>query len=505
MRSLVLVLALCAAPAPARAAEFDPKPIAAAVEKMLDATGAPGCAVAVVRDGEVVYLQGFGVREKGKPEKVTPDTVFPIASCSKAFTATALAALADDGKLRWDDKVRDHLDSFRLADELADRDVTVRDLLCHRTGMPRHDVLWAGRDTDTAEVIRRWGQARPSTSFRSKWEYANVPFTAAGVVAGRLDGSDWAGAVKTRILQPLGMDHSSCTWKEGTAAPDHATPHYYGLDGSVSPIEWDRIDHAGGAGCVNSTARDMAAWLRFQLAGGKFDGRRLLRERTLKETHTPQMLLIPDGPFAVYFPPHVTRFASYGLGWFVHDYRGVTCVSHGGTLTGFRAQCVLVPEKKVGVVVLCNLRPSFVCEAVSKAALDALLGLPAEDWCAFHQARLKEADERVAEGRKKRAADRKPDTKPSLPPAGYAGEYAEPAYGRAAVAAEDGALVVRWGKLVFRLEHHHFDTFTAVLTEPKGEAVASDRGTAEVLFRLGADGAVEGMKFLDQEFKRAKK
>ncbi len=505
MRRCALILALLLSPAPLRAADFDPKPIDDVVEKALKEFDAPGASVVIVKDGEVVYLKGFGVREKGKEDKITPDTVFPIASCSKAFTATALAMLSDGGKLKWDDKVRDHLDSFRLADELADREVTVRDLLCHRTGMPRHDMLWSGLSTDSDDVIRRWGKAPPSTSFRSKWEYANVPFTTAGFIAGKIDKSDWASVIQTRIFKPLGMSRSSCTWKEGYAQPDHATPHYFGLDKSVNAVKWDDLDHAGGAGCVNSTARDMAAWLQFQLAGGKFDGRRHVTERGLKETHTSQMLLIPEGPFAVYFPPKVTRFTSYGLGWFVHDYRGANCVSHGGTLTGFRAQCMLVPEKKLGVFVLCNLRPSLVCETVCKTALDSLLGLPTEDWVAFHKVQMALTDFNSAVARKKRETTRKPDTKPSLALKDYAGEFEDRSYGRAEVTFENDKLVIRWGKFTFRTEHYHYDTFTAFPVEPKDDVVSFDRSTFEVQFRLGANGEVEGMKFLDQEFKRAKK
>lgn len=505
MRQAAILLALFLAAVPARAAEFDPKPIDEVVEKAMRAFGVPGASVVIVKDGEVVYLKGFGVREKGRPEAVTPDTVFPVASCSKAFTVTALAMLEDEGKLKWDDKVRDHLDYFRLSDELADREVTLRDLLCHRTGMPRHDMLWAGLSDDTADLIRRWGKGKPSTSFRSKWEYANVPFTTAGVIAGKIEKSDWAGVIRSRIFRPLGMDCSSCTWKEGTSRADHATPHYYGFDKSIAAIRWDEIDHAGGAGCVNSSARDLAAWLKFQLAGGKFNGRRLLTERALGETHTAQMLVKPEGPFAAYFPAKAGRFTGYGLGWFVHDYRGFNCVSHGGTLTGFRAQCMLVPEKKVGVFVLCNLRPSFLCESVAKAALDALLGLPAGDWVAFHKGQLALLDFQIASAKAKRQAKRKPDTKPSLALKGYAGGYDEPAYGRAEVTCEGEKLSVKWGRYVFRLDHYHYDTFTAIPLEPKDEAATFDRGTFDVQFRLGTNGEVEGMKFLDQDFARAKK
>lgn len=504
MRRLVL-LVLLLAPAPARAADFDPKALDAVVEHAMKEMNVPGGAVVVVRGDEVVYLKGFGVREKDKPEKVTPDTVFAIASCSKAFTATLLAMLVDDGKLKWDDKVRDHLDSFRLSDELADREVTLRDLLCHRTGMPRHDVLWSSLSDDPGEIIKRWGKAKPSTSFRSTWEYSNVPFTTAGLIAGRLEKSDWATATQKRILDPLGMKSSSCTWKAGASAKDHATPHYLAFDKSVSPVKWDEIDHAGGAGCVNSTATDLGNWLRFQLAGGKFEGQRLVPERLLKETHTPQMLFKPEGPFALYFPKKATRFSTYGLGWFAHDYRGFDCVSHGGTLTGFRAQCMMVPEKKIGVFVVCNLRPSLFAEAVAKTALDQLLGLPSEDWVKDGKASLELLDFTTAVRLTKRKTDRKPDTKPSLPLKSYVGGYDETAYGRAEVSLDGEQLKVKWGKLVFRLEHYHFDTFTAVPVEPADEVRTFDRTTFDVLFRLSAAGDVESMRFLEQDFTRAKK
>ena len=201
----------------------------------------------------------------------------------------------------------------------------------------------------------------------------------------------------------------------------------------------------------------------------------------------------------------MTRFASYGLGWFVHDYRGVTCVSHGGTLTGFRAQCMLVPEKKLGVAVLCNLRPSLVCEAVAKTALDALLGLPPEDWVAFHKTQQGLTDFNAAAAKRNRAAARKPDTKPSLELSRYAGPYEERAYGRAEVRWDGEKLTAKWGRYTFRLEHYHYDTFTAVPVEPVDEVRAFDRSTFDVQFRLGASGEVEAVRFLEQEFRRAKK
>jgi CubicO group peptidase (beta-lactamase class C family) len=491
---------------PAPSAAFDVKPIDAVVERAMKEFAAPGVAVVIVKDGEVVYLKGFGVREKGKPERVTPDTVFAIASCTKAFAATVIAMQGDEGKLKWDDKVYDHLDYFRLRDEAADREVTLRDLLCHRTGMPRHDLLWSAfSGVDSEAVIRRWVKGQSSTSFRSAWEYSNVPFTTAGVIAGKIDNSDWAGVLQKRIFDPLGMTASSCRLQASASRPDLAMPHYYGFDKAITAIAWDYNDHVGAAGAINSSARDLGKWLQFQLGEGKVNGKQLISARALRETHTPQMLMKAEGPFAIFFPPQHTRFASYGLGWFVHDYRGVTCVSHGGTLNGFRAQCMMVPEKKLGVFVLCNLRPSPVTEIVAKTAIDTMLGLPAEDWIAFHRTAGDRVDANVADARKKRDAARKPDTKPSLSLKEYVGVYDEPAYGRLEVILENDQLMGRFGKYTLRLEHYHFDTFTAVLVAPKEQILTMDRTTVEWQFRLGGNGAVEGLKGFGVEFKKAAK
>jgi CubicO group peptidase (beta-lactamase class C family) len=503
MRRLVLFFFLFA-PHIVRAAEFDAKHIDAVVEKAMKAYQVPGAAVVVVKDDEVIYQKGFGVREKGKDSEVTANTVFPIASCSKAFTSALIAMLVDEGKLAWDDKVHQHLDYFRLSDELADRDVTLRDLLCHRTGMPRHDMIWAGLvNNDSGELIRRWGKGASSTSFRSTWEYSNVPFTTAGVIAGKMNNGTWANAIEKRIFMPLEMRSSSCTSAAGQAASDHTTPHYFGLNRSISAIKWDEIDQAGGAGCINSTATDMGNWLRFQLAKGKF-GKQLVASKVLNETHTQQMLMKAEGVWAIYFPPKATRFTTYGLGWFVHDYRGFDCVSHGGTLSGIRAQCMMIPAKKIGVFAVCNLRPCPFPEAVTKSTLDHLLGLPVEDWVASTQMQFALLEATNIKRMEKREKDRKKDTKPSLALKEYAGKFDEPAYGQAELSVEDDKLWLRWGRFTFRLDHYHFDTFTAVPVKPIDEVFQFDRSTFDVLFRLGTNGEVEGLKFFDQEFKKAR-
>ena len=227
-----------------------------------------------------------------------------------------------------------------------------------------------------------------------------------------------------------------------------------------------------------------------------------MSEKALKETHTPQMVLRLVGGFQSSLPPHVTRFAGYGLGWFVHDYRGHLAVSHGGTLSGFRAQLMMVPEKNVGVFVVANLRPSVAAEAVSKTLLDRLLDLPALDWIAFYEQEVKKQDRTVAETRNKREAERNPNTKSSRESGAYSGSYEEPAYGRVEVTADGDKLVLCWGKFTFRLDHYHFDTFTAVPIQPAEEVFRFDRTALDAHFRMGRNGEVEGIQFLDQEFKR---
>jgi hypothetical protein len=214
------------------------------------------------------------------------------------------------------------------------------------------------------------------------------------------------------------------------------------------------------------------------------------------------MVVRQEGRWKVFFPEKATKHLAYGLGWFVHDHRGHRVVSHGGTLPGFRAQTVLAPEAKCGVVVFGNLGPSNFPEALSKTLLDHLLGLPAEDWNAYYKEQEAKAESDRLEAKKKREATRKPDTKPSRELAAYAGKYEEPAYGQAEVTADKDALAIRWGRLTFRLSHYHYDTFTATVAAPPEEALLQERTPFEARFVLGSNGEVESVRFLDQEFKR---
>jgi CubicO group peptidase (beta-lactamase class C family) len=324
------------------------------------------------------------------------------------------------------------------------------------------------------------------------------------VAIGRVEKSDWQSVIRKRLFEPLQMTNACCTVREAEAKADHAVPHFRPLAGGIQSVTRGQIDSARGAGSILASARDMANWLRFQLADGSFSGKRLLPAEVLRETRTAQMVVRQEGRWKVFFPPDTTQHLAYGLGWFVHDYRGKLVVSHGGTVSGFRAQTALVPEFRCGVVVFGNLTPSMFPEALKNSLLDHLLGLPSKDWIEYYRKEEAKQENEIKEQGKKRTKARKPNTRPSLELAAYSGGYEEPAYGKALVQKDGEGLVVRWGDKTFRLEHYHFDTFTAVVTAPAESVLLYDRVNLDAQFRLGADGKVEGLRFLDQDFKRIK-
>jgi CubicO group peptidase (beta-lactamase class C family) len=503
----LLVVLLLLWPGQVHGQELDTAALDALIDKARQEHEAPGVAVALVKDGKVVYLQGFGLRKLGSDEKVTPDTIFAIASCTKAFTATGVAMLVDDGKLAWDDPVRKHLESFHLTDPLADREVTVRDLLCHRSGMPRHDWLWLGSEWNQEELIRRFGQAQRSTSFRSTWEYSNIPFTTAGYILGKLEGTTWADVMHKRIFTPLGMKTASCNGKELVTAKNVAQPHVLDKNFKLFADSWEEPDNlsALGAGAINASARDMAQWVRFNLGDGTWEGKRLLKASTLKELHTAQTVVRREGRWKQFFPDKATDHLAYGLGWFVHDHRGHFAVSHGGTLSGFRSQVMLAPKDHCGVVVLVNRGGTFLPEALAKTLMDRLLNLPEEDWLKQFRNQQKLDQFNRASALKLRASLRKKDTKPSLPLDGYVGIFEEPAYGKLEIRREGEGLQLAWASCVAKLEHYHYDTFTATLIGPVRVQRRMPALEMDVVFRLNAKGEVESVLFLEQEFKRTRK
>jgi CubicO group peptidase (beta-lactamase class C family) len=490
---IVLVMLLCAASAARAQQKTDWSSLDRFVHSSMKSWKVPGAAVAIVHGQSVVYMKGFGVRDIRTGEPVTPDTLFDIGSCTKAFTSAAIAMLVDEGKMRWDGRVRDYVPFFHLYDPLADQYVTMRDLLTHRTGVPGTDLLWYGAPYTREQIVRRMRYAKPDAGFRARFQYQNVMFVVAGYAVGQVTGGTWDQFVKRRIFDPLGMTESDTSAVEAQHAPNFATPHDQKPDGSVTAIPWRNIDDAGPAGSINSSVRDMSRWITFQLNNGVYDGKRLISAKNMQEMHTPQMVIAPGGELPEIFFPD-SKLLSYGLGWFIEDYRGHELILHPGDIDGFSAMVVLIPDLDTGFVVLVNLGNMYR-QVLSYHIADELLGLPPVDWSARYRklrARLEALEQKQVASWD---AKRKPGTHTTLPLASYAGTYDNKLYGNARIALDAGKLVLHFHGVSGPLQHYQYDTFITGL-----RLIGKNRLT----FAIDADGkavqfTVAGIKFRRQE------
>jgi len=306
----------------------------------------PGLAIAVVHNGHVVYERAIGVRDVDQHLEVTPQTLFAIASCSKAFTTAALAVLADEGRLDWDLPVREYMPSFRLHDTLATERTSARDLVCHRSGLPRHDLLWYSSTKSRSELVHRMRHLEPSADFRSTWQYQNLMYMTAGYLIELISGQTWEEFVRDRIFAPLGMCDSTLSVEESQQSPDFALPYKKERDDTVHEIPFYSQWAVGPAGGINSSIRDLARWVTMHLKGGRWEGTQLISEGQVREMQTPQMVMPPSDKYPEVLHP------SYGLGWFIQGYRGHNLLQHGGNIDGFSSLVTLLPRENIGVVVL---------------------------------------------------------------------------------------------------------------------------------------------------------
>ncbi len=465
----------------------------AAVGQALQDWKVPGLALAIVKDDSVVLSKGYGVRELGQPAPVDERTLFAIGSVTKAFTAAALGMLVDEGKLGWDDPVTEHLPDFLLYDPYVTREITLRDLLTHRSGLPRGDLIWIGSDFDRAEILRRVRYLPPRWSFRSHFGYQNILYLVAGQVVATVTGRSWDTYIRERIFAPLGMTNSSTSVTALVHAANVATPHA-DVDGQVRPVPYRNIDRIAPAGAINSNVAEMTQWIRLLLAGGVYGGQRLLSAATMAELFTPQTIMGLEAPEIRAYGRHLrglTHFAAYGLGWMLYDYRGRKIASHTGAIDGMRAALGLVPEERLGVIIFTNLNFENLAPALMLQVLDAYLGAPPRDTVAEWLAEARAADERAAQKWAAREKERASDTTSSLPLEQYAGVYEDAYCGRVTVTHEDGALVLGYGRAhCGDLTHWHYDTFLVTWRQRH-----LDRSFAT--FALNSKGAVETLVLED--------
>ncbi|HEY6554006.1 MAG TPA: serine hydrolase, partial [Vicinamibacteria bacterium] len=426
------------------------------VQGMIDAWKVPGLAVAIVKDGEVIYEKGFGYRDTEKKLPVTPDTVFAIGSASKAFTTFVMGTLVDEGKLDWDKPVGTFLPGFRLHDRVATEQLTPRDMVSHRSGLPRHDLSWYNAtELSRKELVERLPYMEPTYPLRSRWQYNNFMFLTAGYLVEQVTGKSWEDNVRERIFQPLGMTNSNFSVHDSRKAPDFALP-YREDDEKVELTPFREITNMGPAGSINSSIRDMAKWVQVHLGDGKAGGRQLIGPATLIDIHSPHMVLTETPE-----RPELSQ-PSYGLAWFIDTYRGHQRVAHGGNIDGFSALVALLPNDDLGMVILTNKDGTGVPELLVRHTVDRLLKLDPIDWNREYLAKRDagKAVEKEAEAKKETA--RKPGTKPAHKLEEYAGDYAHPAYSLLKVEVDGKRLKATYNHLSTPLEHWHYETWNAV-------------------------------------------
>ena len=421
----------------------------------------PGLAIAVVKDGKLVFAKGYGVREIGKPGPFDTATISAIASTTKAMTAAAIGMLVDEGKVGWDDPVTKYLPSFQLYDPYVTREVTVCDLLTHRAGLPNADYFWAVSDLDAKDMISRLHLIKPEYSLRSSFIYQNVMYIMAGQIIEAASGMPWASFVQTRIFEPLGMHNTYPRQSLVPANANAAVPHWrFGAD-TIVAIKPDEAKAIGPAGDVWSSVGDMSKWMLFLLDSGIVDGKRLLKPGTFAELFNPQVMVPPDEfyPTMALTRPHWT---TYALGWFQHDYQGKMLDFHTGSLSGMVSIIGLVPDERFGVYVLANRDHVEIRHALMYKAIDIYLGNLSRDWSRELLSLYNARAERAASARREREARRIKGTKPSLVLSKYAGVYEDPLFGRITVVDQGGRLRIDAGPhLKGKLEHWQYDRFRA--------------------------------------------
>lgn len=452
----------------------------------------PGFAVAIVKDDKVVFAKGYGVRELNKPDVVDTDTLFAIASNTKAFTAAALATLVDEGKLRWNDKVVKYIPWFQLYDPWVTSEFTIADLLSHRSGLETFsgDLLWYESSYSREEIIRRARFLKPASSFRTRFGYNNIMFLTAGEIIPAITGRSWDDFVREKFFVPLGMTRTTTRYKQLLATPNIATPHNE-LHGTMRVIRYGNVDNIAGAGAINSSVAEMAQWLRLQLGRGTFSGTKIFSAARSREMWTPQTIVSGISEQAETFNP-TTHFNLYGLGWSISDYHGRKVISHGGGLDGMTSRVALMPEENLGLVVLTNSESSL-STVISNKIFDVFLNAPKRDWSTDFLLRVKQSQQARAAEAKEIEDARVPNTKPSLPLSSYAATYSGVMFGEAKVTEENGKLVLRLvpsPNFVGDLEHWHFDTFRVAWRD----SIVYPFPRGFVTFLLDSKGHVSEMK-----------
>ncbi len=428
----------------------------------------PGLAVAVVKDGKVIVSKGYGIRDITKPEeKVDENTLFQIASNSKAFTATSIALLAYQKRLSLNDKVTRWMPGFKLKDPFATEDARIRDLLCHRLGFEtfQSDLFNWGGDQTRKEIIANLRNVEPVYSFRSHYGYCNAGFLTAGEIIPLVTDTTWDDFLKYHFFQPLKMNHTSTTWN-GIHFDKNACLPYTLVEGNLEGMPFVNVDNLGPAASINSSVNDLSHWLLMQLDSGRYEGKRIVPFSVLQTTRTSNTIVHDQSN--PYFPSK--HFQTYGLGWFLEDYNGIKIISHDGGSNGFVTTTCVIPELNLGIVVLTNTDANNLFGALRQQIIDAYMNLPYRDYSAFYYKRESLAQQKDADDLKKERQLVALKNKPDLDLASYSGKYHNAVYGDITIKDEKGKLNIYFShhpNLIGHLEPREKSSFLCTYSDPE--------------------------------------
>ncbi|MDA2931506.1 serine hydrolase [Acidobacteria bacterium AH-259-O06] len=453
------------------------------VNQALSDFNVPGAAITVVAGGKVVYAKGFGFRDFEAQKPMTPNTLFAIGSTTKAMTATVLGMLVDDGKLDWDKPLRNYLPTFRLSDPVISERITPRDLVTHRSGLPRHDLLWYNNNESTrAELVERLAHLELSADLRERFQYNNLMFMTAGFLAGQLTSQTWEQVMRERLFEPLGMMRTNVSVAQSQKDDDFAYPYRRNDEQEIERIPFRPIDLIGPAGSVNSSVNEMSRWLLFNLRSGRVDDQQLINPATLADIQSPHMTTgqTPDRP-------EISQ-STYGMGWRIDTYRGHRRIGHGGGIDGFITSVMFFPDDDLGLVSFNNSQ-SGISSLINQHAADRILGLESIDWLGEDKEKREKRLKVEEEGKKRKEATKVPGTQPSHPLSAYTGDYQHPGYGTLKITLVHDALELTYNGIVSPLEHWHYDVWNGPETDDD-PTFENDK----FLFRSDVDGNIAAVE-----------
>ncbi|MGE0554559.1 MAG: serine hydrolase [Gemmatimonadales bacterium] len=485
--TLALLLLLSASSAAAqRKGAKNPldKSFDALVDTLLAEWKVPGIGLAVVKGNEVILLKGYGYKDLEAKAPVTPQTKFAIGSVTKSFVVTGLAAQVKAKKAAWDEAIRTYLPDFRMYDDEATERMTIRDLVTHRSGLPRHDLMWYGSPLTREELYHRLQYLPPTKEFRSYWQYQNLMFMTAGYLSGKLHGTSWENTVKSLVFEPLGMTTADASVDDLQRSADYAFPYSAERDKPAKRMPFRNLDAVGPAGSINSSVEEMSYYLRMHMAGGSFNGKEVIAKGDAFQMQAPQMVMpsAPPSPFQDTELGH----QQYGMGLFITTYRGHKLVHHGGNIDGFSAELSFLPDDSLGVMVLTNLNGTPVRDFLPRYVYDRLLGLDRIDWNGRFKERRERGYARQDSLQKVAAEKRKTGTQQSHALAAYAGSYEHPGYGKITIGTAGSALSFKFNSFEMPLKHFHYDVFET--DPPEG-----NRLEAKVQFHMNPDGEIDAL------------